>query len=569
MKKIIFYSILFGLLFVVLYVFNSKYILNKYQPKKLKVLFEVVTVENDIFQLYYREASGKLSERLSEKVKVIASEKPQILQFDIPDTLKVSHFRFDFGNSERETDVKINKIIFTYNGNKEIINREVISELFKANRYTEQHANGFTRKIINGRSSPFLLSIDLEKLINCLKERPNKNRLIINILLSTILSFSICIAIFLHAKNIKLRGKDDIVFISAFMLILLMPHLDELFNLDNTAITEKRELKKKPEITFENYDEYPENFETYYNDNFGFRKKMVSLGAMLRIKLFHSIPNSNNVIVGKDNWLFYWKSEIIKNSYLNKNPFSSDSLGKFGQSFLEMKQFANQNEKLFLSTVYPNKHTIYEDKIPTRIRNIKKENIKRIDQFYIFLNNNNIPNCDHRETLLKQKKNDQLYLKNDSHWNAKGAYYAYYNIINLISKEDRSISPPLGIDVFHLQKLQNYLGGDLLPILGIDNSMGLFNDNYIRYRPSRNHFKKSKDIYGKGNLLIENLECENEKTAVFFGDSYSKELLNFLPLHFRNTIFIPNIRLDMKQVKAIDPDIIVYGIVERNLENFE
>ena len=99
--------------------------------------------------------------------------------------------------------------------------------------------------------------------------------------------------------------------------------------------------------------------------------------------------------------------------------------------------------------------------------------------------------------------------------------------------------------------------------------MGLFNDNYIRYRPSRNHFKKSKDIYGKGNLLIENLECENEKTAVFFGDSYSKELLNFLPLHFRNTIFIPNIRLDMKQVKAIDPDIIVYGIVERNLENFE
>src|SRR5690606_23464784 len=214
MKKITSYCLLFGSLFTVLYVFNSKYILNKYEPKKLKVIIEVLTSEDDIFQLFYREASGKLNEGLSEKIKVLGSEKPQILHYNIPDTLRVSHFRFDFGNSKHESDVKINKIIFSYNGNMEIIDSDTISELFKTNSYTEQDANSSSRKVINGRSDPFLLSGNLEKLINCLKERPNHSRIILNIFLSAILSISICLSIFFYGKNIKLGGKDDILFIS-------------------------------------------------------------------------------------------------------------------------------------------------------------------------------------------------------------------------------------------------------------------------------------------------------------------------------------------------------------------
>src|SRR5690606_8355983 len=159
---------------------------------------------------------------------------------------------------------------------------------------------------------------------------------------------------------------------------------------------------------------------------------------------------------------------------------------------------------------------------------IKKDNIKRIDQFYTFLQNNDIPNIDHREVLLNQKKNAQLYLKNDSHWNAKGVYYAYYNIIDKISKQDSSIKAPLQMDEFNLQEVPNYLRGDLLSILGIDNNIGLFNDTYVKFPTSGIQFKRTNNAYGNGNLLIENLDCENEITVVFFGDSFSRELLNFL-----------------------------------------
>ncbi|RKN82777.1 alginate O-acetyltransferase AlgX-related protein [Ulvibacterium marinum] len=569
MKKITLYSILFCFLFVILFVFNAKYIVINYQPKKLKVYIEVISTEEDIFQLYYREVDGKLNESLSQKIKIEASEEVQKLKFDIPDSLNVSHFRFDYGNRGRKSDVLINEITFAYNGNKEIISSNLITEFFRINRYSEKRENRFSRKTIEGLSNPFLLSRDLEKLINCLKEKPNYSRVTLNILLSAVLAFSVIIALLFYSKKKSILVSIDFIFVFAFMLLLILPHMDEYFNLDTIAISEKRDLQKKPELTVENYDEYPKEFENYYNDNFGFRKRMVSIGAMLKIKLFNSTPNSNNVIVGNEDWLFYWKSDIIKNSYLNKNPFSKEDLGTYGNSILEMKNFCLQKNKFFLATVYPNKHTIYEDKIPKRIGKIKKDTNERINQFYAFLNKNKVLNVDHRDTLMASKDNHQLYLKNDSHWNANGAYYAYFHILKMISEYDSMISPPLPRKEFKLIEVENYKGGDLLPILGIDNSFEFFTDTYIKHPPREPHFKSTESAYGKGTLLIENLKSDNLKTAVFFGDSYSKELIKFIPLHFRKTVLISSIQLKKAWLEDINPDIIVYGIVERNLENFE
>ena len=291
MKRII-YTSLGGLLFLLFYFFNSQYIVNSFQPKKFIVYIEVETIEQDIYQLYYREANGKLDESLSEKVKIEGSKNPQLLKFTIPDTLNISHFRFDFGNKERESDIRINTITFSYNGNKEVISTNQIHEFFKLNHYTELVGNKFKRKVIEGRSDPFILSINLEKVINCLKEKPNYARVILNVLLSFVLTLSILIAFSLYTKNKYVKGLNDSFFVAIFITILLLPHLDEHFYLDSTAISEKRQLLEKPIMTIDNYQTYPREFESYYDDNFGFRKKLVSFGAIFKIKLFNSTPNS-------------------------------------------------------------------------------------------------------------------------------------------------------------------------------------------------------------------------------------------------------------------------------------
>ena len=264
---------------------------------------------------------------------------------------------------------------------------------------------------------------------------------------------------------------------------------------------------------------------------------------------------------------------LLENGYSKEllsehEPFQSENLGKYGKIFLEFKKYCSQQDIHFIATVYPNKHTIYEDKIPHRIRAIKKDTLQRIDQFFTYLEKSNISYVDHRNDILQQRDNEQLYLKNDSHWNARGAYIAYKNIIGALSDKDSSITPPRNIKKFELLEVENYLGGDLLSILGIDNSFGFFKDTYIKHPRDSDYLIRTKNVYGRGTLLIENRKSKNNKIAVFFGDSYSKELLKFLPIHFRKTIFIPNIRLDLNRVKDINPDILVYGIVERNLENF-
>ncbi|MGB6153000.1 MAG: hypothetical protein WBG48_13540, partial [Pricia sp.] len=174
-----------------------------------------------------------------------------------------------------------------------------------------------------------------------------------------------------------------------------------------------------------------------------------------------------------------------------------------------------------------------------------------------------------RKLLANNAGKRALYLKNDSHWNSLGAYYAYVNIINSLYKQNRAVGEPLDKDQFQIKIISDYNKGDLLDLLGIDNSKGYFDDTYIRFIPERKiRANKIFNVYGNGSFVVENLDAANEETILFFGDSFSNELLQFMPAHFRRTVFIRNINLDKPLIEKINPTIIVYGIVERNLEYF-
>ncbi len=541
--------------------------MNSYQAEPLRVSFEIVTSEEDVFQLFYREPTGKFNENLSKRTKVFGNRKAQWLNYDIPDTLTVSHLRFDFGNSHNTSPVLINQVILSFDGNNKAINKDDLEDYFKPNKYVEASNSGYIRKVIGTRSDPFFYSVDLSDTIKGLKARPNHGRIIINIILSFFLALSCLFAFLFKTTKKEMQTSFYHAFIFSFFLLMITPHLDEIFNIDDTTITEKRELSKNPKLDIQNIEAYPKNFESYYNDNFGFRKKMISLSSIIKVKLFKTSPKSDRVIVGKDNWLFYWE-EDIQNSYLNKRPFENPNLGNFGNKLKEINEWSSDRNKIFLVTIFPNKHTIYGNKVPERFKLLKKEGKRRVDQTYIFLNNKNINNLEQEKVISKNKGNHPLYLKNDSHWNSLGAYYAYKNIMEKLSLSDSGISRPLKIEDFELEFNRDYRKGDLLNLLGVDNRKGYFKDTYIKFKNSiKRNLTFRKNVYGNRSVVIDNPDAINNKTAIFFGDSYTYELLQFLPIHFNRTIFVRNIKLNNKLIEEINPDIIVYGIVERNLEN--
>ena len=568
MKNGIINTALFLIFFWMFFSFNKNYILNTFQPESLSVSFEFKVSEDDIFQLFYRNPTTKFSEENSETQKVNPLKGYQKMVFHLPDSLSVSHLRFDFGNKFRVSPITFKTIKFSYNGNVKIIDSSGLEEYFKPNSYTEASGSSYQRKIIGMRSDPFFSSIDLQETIAALKKTPNYRRLSLNIILSLLLAFSSIVALRSYLAKNKVEEPILLAFVICFFFTLMFPHLDEAYALDDTATTEKRDLLEMPILNAEGLEEYPVKFENYYNENFGFRKKMVSLSATLKVKIFDTSPKSERVVVGKEGWLFYWK-DVIRKSYLNENPFQEKSLGGYGKIINEVNDFMKTQNRIFMVTVYPNKHSIYEEYIPNRFKKLKKNNIKRIDGMYDFLNVNSILNVDHRELLKRKTDKGALYLKNDSHWNSLGAYYAYENIINILSEEDSTVMKPLSINQFQTKTIPDYKKGDLLDLLGIDNSKGYFNDTYIKFTPNRKiRTNKKMNVYGNSSFVIDNLDAENEATILFFGDSFSYELLRFMPAHFKKTIFIRNINLDKALIEKIDPSIIVYGIVERNLEYF-
>ncbi|WP_405384875.1 alginate O-acetyltransferase AlgX-related protein [Maribacter sp. LLG6340-A2] len=557
-----------GVLFSIFKI-NQHYFFNEYEPEQLFIDVEFKASEDDIFQLFYRDSLSELKEKFSQNIRVKGSDNFQRITYTIPDTLKLEQVRFDFGNKLKLSPIEIKHFLLKYNGNSIDLAKDSLTTVLKPNQYTtEISKNVFSRKVIGKRSDPFMLSISLGAIIHELKQGTNKSKFFLIAITSLILAISLIVALRQLSFSRTFNLEQNQIFVVVFLGLLSLSFLDNVFSLDNTKITEKRELASKPELTTNGINQYPSKFENYFNDHFGFRNKIISLGGIVKAKLFNTSPKIEKVMVGNDDWLFFWE-KTIQNSYLNSNPFATQDLGKLGKKLMIINAYSKESGTRFITTIYPNKHTVYGHKIPNRFKALKNNAEERIDQFYRFVKSNKISNVDNRNILKTKVKNTQLYFKNDSHWNSNGAYYAYKNIFNLVANEDRDILKPLLLDDFSITIDSEYLKGDLINLLGIDNKNGYFKDDYYSYKTKKpNKIHRKNGSFGKRSLIFDNPNSGNEKVAVVFGDSFSNGILQFIPYHFKKTIFIRNINMDIALIKTIKPDYVIFGMVERNLELF-
>ena len=565
----LFYPLLLLGMFYLIYRINDIYILDDYEPKELTIGVEFKVEEEDIFQLFYRDSVIKLNERMSQKILIEGSPNFQWVKFSIPDTLKLSQIRFDFGNKHKSSPVEIRKFVLRYNGNIKDLAQDSLMTYFRANHYVAQESNMvFERKVIGKRSDPFLLSEDLSSIINQLRKEENYSRIALNIILSLFLSIAVVVAVKQKSKSEIIGVQSHQIFVCLFLILTILPFLDNVFFIDKTEIQEKRELVSKPVFEYENVNDYPVAFENYFNDHFGFRNKLISYGGISKAKLFNTSPSEEKVIMGKNDWLFYWKPDI-RSSYKNENPFTNNGLAKFTDMISSTNEWATLNDKLFLTTIYPNKHSVYEENIPLRIRNLKKDTIDRTDMAFKMFKEKGILHVKHLENFLNHKKENQLYFKNDTHWNAYGSYLAYRSIIDKLRSIDNEILPPLKLNDFSVQIDNDFGYGDLLNFMGVDNTGKLFTENAPLLSPKQKHnIIRKSNYFGKGTVYIENGTVKSDKVVLLVGDSFSNELIKLLPFNFKKTYFLRSIWLNNKIIEEIQPNIIIYGIVERNLENF-
>lgn len=365
-------------------------------------------------------------------------------------------------------------------------------------------------------------------------------------------------------KSSKPNTFYSIGYISIFLCILCIPATVMLFSeTETTNTSEKRTLSERPEFTTPK--DFTQQAESYFNDHFGLRSTIISCSNFLRIHLFRSTPKPELNQFGKDGFLFFTKKDDgIVESYTHTNLFTQQKLAKGLKNQTILRDTLNQLGIDYELVVWPNKHTIYRDKLPESLSKQIQDTLSLTDQVVAYFTENHFPIIDVRKDLLTHKKDKQLYYKLDTHWNSTGAYLGYKAFCN--QTFDRLGLTPFKPEDFKITKKKE-VSGDLIEMMGVSKTY-IFSDSVPEYNLI-DSTKSYKRIYPEGikfpTIVTENINAPKQETLLVFRDSYTTALVQFFSLHYKKVIYIWSNPARIHIVHKYNPDVVISGTVERYL----
>jgi len=126
-----------------------------------KVYLDVKALEDDKFQLFYKDTSpdAKYDVKKRIEVKIKGSNDYQTVLFELPQNILPYMFRIDLGEAGYETPIDINFVKIEMNSKQILIDQTTINRFLSKNIYLETE-NGLTfqRKKVSGNYDPFLTS---------------------------------------------------------------------------------------------------------------------------------------------------------------------------------------------------------------------------------------------------------------------------------------------------------------------------------------------------------------------------------------------------------------------------
>lgn len=287
----------------------------------------------------------------------------------------------------------------------------------------------------------------------------------------------------------------------------------------------------------------------YFEDHFAFKKAFVAADAKL-LSLFGT-SSVSGVIKGTDGWLYYTSSG---DDYSAVNTLTERGAFNAAHNAAVLQRFARQHGADFLLTVAPNKNSLYPDNMPYyytksgKTSNIglvvpylEAEGVNYADLFGAFGNEDEI-----------------LYLKRDSHWNAKGALLAYNALLDKAGIPHDDFSS-LG----YTEEEKEY--GDLGKMLY--SSYAAPEKNYTY--DNEQLFSYVTDTKSVEDPLIVTENAEKDGTLLMFRDSFGNTLLPLMANEFGSACFSKAQPYPAEKLTAQHaPELILAEKVERNIADF-
>lgn len=351
----------------------------------------------------------------------------------------------------------------------------------------------------------------------------------------------------------------------AFIVMIALPAVAQFTGFNRTSVAENRELADFPEaLDWREPERFTQAFDAYYQDHFGLRALLIETYA--RFRVFFRVSPSDKVVIGSDGWLFFNGNKVLEN-YRGLRPLKIYELERTRQHLEAKRDWLNARGIEYIYAVAPDKHTIYPEFLPGRIR--QGIGPTRLEQLLDYLAlHSDFQILDLRNALRVGKSRHRVYHKTDTHWNLHGARIGY----KVIADRLRVLFPefdPKGDEAYTVS-WEAGEPGDLGRIIGIE---GLYGEDQVNYKPRAGACPQtlepeiSPDYFKGAGVTTDARGCaEGQLQAVFFRDSFGNAMLQFLQEDLQRVDHV-NRRFEQAAMEAYiarrKPDVVIEMYVER------
>jgi hypothetical protein len=359
----------------------------------------------------------------------------------------------------------------------------------------------------------------------------------------------------------------DIALIAGFLVAIGLPLAANISGNDGGDQTaENRELAKFPpfEWTWDSVLGWPKGFDTWFQDHFGFRSTLVRWYGESRYYGLRVSPSSQ-VVRGKDGWLYYAEDAGL-DDYINEPLLSPGEVENWRQTVLRARDWCRAHHIAYVFTIPPDKPVVYPEYYDESVRQLSP--VSRADQVFTATLDTGVV-LDVRQALLAGKSRERLFQKTDTHWNERGAFLAYQQIIDAVHRQVPAVPPARDRSAF-TPTSRMLSGQDLASIIGLKWVMG---EEDLRLVPKNPHTyvviepRGGYATAGEGRIVTE-IPGSNLPRAVMFRDSFTSLLAPYLSEHFSRVVYLWQNNFDADEVLKEHADVVIEEIVGRHLHNF-
>ncbi len=374
------------------------------------------------------------------------------------------------------------------------------------------------------------------------------------------------------AKN-DMKKKAEIYLVYATLIMLFSMFAFANRNLNRVAKYENRMLSEPPTVSIGTED-YPEQFNSWINDNVLFRDELGELSSFILFKIFGIMP-SERVHKGSDGWYFYTGDDnlgIADETY----SLTDGQLNNILQYNLAIRDWFKSKGIDYVLVLPCSKVSIYPEYYNGKDWRSLYTPVDKVADY--IEQNSDIKVIRLKQTLGKEKEKFQVYYKNDSHWTKLGAYAAYRHIIEClkeyglcdgympeVSYKEESFTGEFG----YMMGYPRMLGTEQLDVIVIDTPTAEKDDSSKTYLDICNILNNSTTHYNAVYHFTNNNRKEGK--VIWFGDSLFEKwnLPELFSESFKEYTYVWGNDIDESLVDYLSPNVVVYEIGERFLNQLE